>query len=125
VGIDDPVARFPRSCAKRFRFLEQEYGLKSELDGMGSAVLFRGAPVSVRIALLEESYEHENEPEPTVIAEILNSPEGLVPPPFIDSEELEIADRTGSFSPAYLESALDEVERELRRRLPSNRSGRG
>jgi hypothetical protein len=118
VLIDDPVATFPRRCAERFRFLGNEYGLSPELDGMGSTVLYRGTPVSVRIALLETSYEHESEPEPTITAEIANSPHGKIAPLHRDSVDLEIGDRQGPFSTEYLEQAFDEVERELRERLP-------
>lgn len=124
VQIDDSVATFPRRCAERFRFLADEYGLTPEIDGMGSTMLYRGTPISVRIALLLQSYEHESEPEPTVAVEIANSPQGKVPPPYLDSEELEIADREGPFSSEYLEHAFDEVERELRKRIARTEGAR-
>jgi hypothetical protein len=118
IALDDPIGTFPRQCTERFRFLEREYGLAHELDQMGSGVLYRGDPLSVRIVLLETSYEHESEPEPTLSAEIVNSPQRKVPPPFIDAIELEISDRTGSFTPSYLERSFDEVEKGVRSRLP-------
>lgn len=118
VAVDDVVATFPRTCADRLRFLEDEYGFKRELDSMGAAVLYRGVPISVRVSLLDTAYENEDEPQPTLMAEIAKSPEGRVPPFMFDSEEVEISDRRGPSSDTYLETALREVELELRRRLP-------
>jgi len=124
VSLDDPVETFPRRCSERFGWLERECGLRRELDWMGSAVLYRGDPVSVRISLLETSYEHEDEGHPTLMAEFLDSPGGVVPPLFEAEESFE-PEREGPFSVEYLERAFGEVEHELRTVLESRRRNDG
>jgi hypothetical protein len=117
IAVDSPYALFARRCRERLSFLEDELGLDRELTEMGSGYLYRGARTSVRVVLMEVAYEQEDEAAPTVTAEILDTSTGAIPPLHFDSEEVEIADRDGPFSPDYLERALDDVERGLRRLL--------
>lgn len=112
---DDPVATFSRDCVRRFEFLRAEHGLTPELVEMGLGVVFRGPDFGVRLTLLDTAYEHDEEPEPTLDVEVFPVRHGRVPRMW-DEESifLELAERRGPFSEAYLESAFDEAERAVR-----------
>jgi hypothetical protein len=123
VALDDPVGTFARRCLERFRFLEQELGLEPELVDFGSGVLYRGAHTALRIRLLQTCYEHEDEGDETLYAELITLIDGKLPPPYAEPVELDIGDRSGPFSAAYLEDAFSAAERQIRAHASALRNG--
>lgn len=121
VSLDDPLVHFVRRCTEYFDPLGEEFGLACEYDQMGSGLLYRSDPTSVRICLLETASEDE-ELDWSVVAEVIDSPGNLVPPLFFGGEELDLAEREGRFSLDYLERSLADAEKRARAELTRRRS---
>lgn len=122
VSLNDPVVPFIRHCTERFDSLAAEFDLVREYDQMGSGVLYRGDPTSIRICLLETASEDDDDADWSVVAEVVESPGNVVPPLFLGGEELELTERSGRFSLDYMKRSLAEAEAKARVELMQRRS---